>query len=81
MLRRCEVNDETCTACGGRGMVQCHLDLYCEEDEECDGCGGTGRAGRGDLIDAWHAGASPLPLHEYLGMSWDEYAQWLERRL
>jgi hypothetical protein len=30
-----------------------------------------------ELIDEWHAGDSPLPLHEYLGMTWEEYKLWL----
>lgn len=31
-----------------------------------------------EYIDRWHEGASPLPLRTYLGLSLDEYAQWLE---
>lgn len=31
-----------------------------------------------DYIDEWHDGDSELPLHDYLGMSWDEYAAWIE---
>ena len=31
-----------------------------------------------DCIDQWHDGSSELPLHTYLGMSWDEYATWIE---
>jgi hypothetical protein len=29
-------------------------------------------------VTAWHAGifGSGLLLHEYLGLTWDEYAQW-----
>ena len=26
-----------------------------------------------DYIEKWHNGNSPLPVHEYLGMTWDEY--------
>ena len=31
-----------------------------------------------DYIDKWHDGDSELPLHTYLGMSWDEYTLWIE---
>lgn len=31
-----------------------------------------------DYIDKWHDGDSDLPLHDYLGMSRDEYAAWIE---
>lgn len=32
-----------------------------------------------DAIDAWHALPSPpCPLHEWLGMTWDEYRAWAE---
>lgn len=31
-----------------------------------------------EYIDEWHDGDSELPLHDYLGMSWDEYAAWIE---
>ena len=30
-----------------------------------------------DYVDEWHANPAGLPLHEYLGMSRDEYALWL----
>jgi hypothetical protein len=44
----------------------------------------TGRARRVDVedhVDAWHdapegSPAAGLELHEYLGMSWDEYRLW-----
>lgn len=30
-------------------------------------------------IDDWHAGAgSHLELHEYLGLSWEQYKRWVE---
>lgn len=29
-------------------------------------------------IDQWHTGNSDLPLHTYLGMSWEEYKAWIE---
>lgn len=34
-----------------------------------------------DAIDAWHALPSPppCPLHEWLGMTWEEYARWAAR--
>lgn len=31
-----------------------------------------------DFIDCWHDGESLLELHEYLGLSFDEYAAWIE---
>lgn len=30
-----------------------------------------------DAVDDWHNGDSKLPLHEYLGFTWDEYARWV----
>lgn len=33
-----------------------------------------------DTIDNWHNGISKLELHEYLGMTWDEYSEWLIHR-
>lgn len=30
-----------------------------------------------DWIDEWHAGSSDLALHEFLGMSSDEYSSWV----
>lgn len=30
-----------------------------------------------DRIDAWHNSDSDLPLHDYLGMTWEEYQQWV----
>jgi hypothetical protein len=29
-----------------------------------------------DYIDAWHDSDSDLELHEYLGMTWEEYSAW-----
>lgn len=29
-----------------------------------------------DAVDEWHEGDSPLPLHEFLGFTWDEYVRW-----
>ncbi len=31
-----------------------------------------------DFIDLWHDGSSTQELHEYLGMTPDEYSLWLE---
>jgi hypothetical protein len=32
-----------------------------------------------DAIERWHGGAAPgTELYEYLGMTWDEYAVWVE---
>lgn len=30
-----------------------------------------------DKIDVWHTGCSDLPLHEYLEMTREEYANWV----
>jgi hypothetical protein len=33
-----------------------------------------------DFIDQWHDGAGEgMPLYEYLGMTLEEYAAWVER--
>lgn len=33
-----------------------------------------------DWVDRWHNDKSTqLPLHEYLGMSWEQYGRWLEK--
>ncbi|MBP6740189.1 MAG: hypothetical protein KA146_09360 [Leptospiraceae bacterium] len=32
-----------------------------------------------DFIDKWHESESSLTLHEYLGMTHDEYKLWLEK--
>ena len=31
-----------------------------------------------DAVEEWHESDSDLELHEYLGMSWDEYKDWFE---
>lgn len=31
-----------------------------------------------DFVDEWHEGDSELPIHEYLGLSEQEYAMWVE---
>ena len=30
-----------------------------------------------DKIELWHTGTGDMPLHEYLGMTWDEYSEWV----
>lgn len=32
-----------------------------------------------DWVDAWHESGEDIDLHEFLGMSWDEYSLWVER--
>lgn len=32
-----------------------------------------------DLIEEWNNSDSNLHLHEYLGMTWDEYCRWVEQ--
>ena len=32
-----------------------------------------------DFVDRWHESAADVPLHEFLGLSRDEYALWVER--
>lgn len=40
-----------------------------------------------DLIHQWHAGANLdddadyLPLHEFLGMTWEQYGRWVELKM
>lgn len=31
-----------------------------------------------DFIHEWHDGDTNCLLHEYLGMAWDEYVEWIE---
>jgi hypothetical protein len=31
-----------------------------------------------DAIDAWHESSTPLELHEYLGMTFTEYVDWVK---
>jgi hypothetical protein len=32
-----------------------------------------------ELVERWHnCEDSDLPLHEFLGISWDEYARWVQ---
>lgn len=33
-----------------------------------------------DLIDRWHNGEGPEHLHDWLGMTWDEYGRWVRYR-
>lgn len=30
-----------------------------------------------ELIDEWHKNPNDQPLHEYLGMTWEEYHSWV----
>jgi hypothetical protein len=30
-------------------------------------------------VEAWHESADPREMHEYLGLTWEEYALWVER--
>ena len=30
-----------------------------------------------DFVEQWHVGGSGLSLHEFLGMSWEEYSAWV----
>ena len=30
-----------------------------------------------DFVDRWHQGRSNLELHDFLGMTWDEYSAWV----
>ena len=32
-----------------------------------------------DYVDNWHDGNSNLELHEFLGLTHDEYTQWVEK--
>jgi len=32
-----------------------------------------------DFVEAWHEGEDARDLHEYLGLTWDEYALFVER--
>jgi hypothetical protein len=32
-----------------------------------------------DFVERWHQGDAAEALHEYLGMTWDEYRLWTER--
>jgi hypothetical protein len=31
-----------------------------------------------ELVEKWHLGTSELELHEYLGLSWAEYSEWIK---
>jgi hypothetical protein len=33
------------------------------------------------MIDAWHTGDTEVPLHEYLGVSFEDYGKWVEGKL
>jgi hypothetical protein len=32
-----------------------------------------------DFVDEWHESGPEVPLHEYLGFSWDDYRLWVEQ--
>ncbi|MFL6202755.1 MAG: hypothetical protein ACJ76J_26600 [Thermoanaerobaculia bacterium] len=32
-----------------------------------------------DFVELWHESGSALPLHEFLGMTWEEYSAWVQR--
>lgn len=32
-----------------------------------------------DFVDQWSDSHDPRPLHDFLGMSWDEYSLWVEQ--
>jgi hypothetical protein len=31
---------------------------------------------REEIVELWHCGNSKRPLHEHLGMTWEQYAEW-----
>lgn len=33
-----------------------------------------------DAIDSWHQAPPGTPLHTYLGLTWEEYALWVEHK-
>lgn len=50
--------------------TQAFFDLYCVGDALATDID--------DFIDEWHDGDSDISLHEYLGMTHEEYKYWLE---
>lgn len=32
-----------------------------------------------EFVESWHSSETGASLHEYLGLSWDEYALWVEK--
>lgn len=32
----------------------------------------------GDLIEEWHGSDSNQELHEFLGLTWEQYARWVK---
>ena len=41
----------------------------------------TGKSPIGDIdayVERWHRQKPAEPLHEYLGLTWEEYASWVE---
>jgi hypothetical protein len=51
-------------------MIRTFMDRYLAGEVEPDTID--------DVVDEWHRGTSPLPLSEYLGMTHEEYADWLQ---
>lgn len=33
-----------------------------------------------ELVDEWHESESKLPLHEYMGMTWEQYCEFIGTR-
>lgn len=31
-----------------------------------------------NLVEEWHTGEDPRELHEFLGLTWEEYGQWIK---
>jgi len=42
-------------------------------------CGETTAQRIHDEIDDWHCGNCGLPLHKYLGMTWEEFGRWVQQ--
>lgn len=34
-----------------------------------------------DLVEEWHDNDDPRPLHEYLGMTWEQYSEWTQPKI
>lgn len=50
----------------------------CVGEESCK-CGDSCACKIDDRVDEWHKGDSELPLHEYLGMTWEEYSDFVTK--
>lgn len=55
---------------------ECDCDRGERTPLNCWSC--TGKRPKEWAIEAWHAGNSNETLHEFLGLSWKEYAAWVE---